>query len=148
MPGGVDFRYHRRLLGRYGSEAAALVEEAAAGELQAVPGTGTLWAELRWAARHDAVVRLEDLLLRRVRLGLLLPGGGRQHLERRRAAVQPVLGWDDRHWSGEVAASAVNAVAATGCPLWVVSRLAVTVADPELVTTTVRSAGASPGLKV
>jgi len=47
---------------------------------------------------------LEDLLLRRVRLGLLLPQGGRDLLGRIREIVQPELGWDDEDWQQEEAA--------------------------------------------
>ena len=53
-----------------------------AGELDTIAGTETLWAELRWAARAEAVVRLEDLLLRRTRLGLQLRGGGAGMMDR------------------------------------------------------------------
>jgi glycerol-3-phosphate dehydrogenase len=63
-----------------------------------------LWAEVRWAARAEAVAHLDDLLLRRVRLGLLLPEGGRRHLARIRAIAQPELGWDDAGWAREVEA--------------------------------------------
>jgi glycerol-3-phosphate dehydrogenase len=62
-----------------------------------------LWAELRWAARNEGVVHLDDLLLRRVRLGLLLPVGGLPWLELIRAIVQPELGWDDERWAEETA---------------------------------------------
>jgi glycerol-3-phosphate dehydrogenase len=60
-----------------------------------------LWAELRWAARAEGVVHLDDLLLRRVRLGLIAPQGGVQWLDRIRSIVQPELGWDDAHWDQE-----------------------------------------------
>jgi glycerol-3-phosphate dehydrogenase len=43
-----------------------------------IPNTNVLWAELRWAARSEGVVHLDDLLLRRVRLGLLLAAGRRR----------------------------------------------------------------------
>ena len=43
---------------------------------QPIDSAPALWAELRWAARDEGVVHLDDLLLRRVRLGLLLPQGG------------------------------------------------------------------------
>jgi len=66
----------------------------------------SLWAELRWAARDEGVVHLDDLLLRRVRLGLLLPGGGVPILERVRAIAQPELGWDDARWLTEADAYA------------------------------------------
>lgn len=88
----------RRLLGRYGAQAAALVATAAPDELGAIPGTPTLWAELRWAARSEGVVHLDDLLLRRVRLGLLLPKGGALLLPRIRQICQPELGWSDEKW--------------------------------------------------
>ncbi len=94
----------RRLLGRYGPEAAALVAAAGPGELETVPGTPTLWAELRWAARAERVVYLGDLLLRRTRIGLLLPGGGRAVLGRVRAICTAELGWDEVRWREEEAA--------------------------------------------
>lgn len=92
-----------RLLGRYGAESEALVEAAQTGEFDCVPGTGSLWAELRWAARREAVCHLEDLLLRRVRLGLILPQGGLPLAGSIRAIVQNELGWDDRRWDLEFA---------------------------------------------
>lgn len=100
----LDEAQQRRLLGRCGDEAAALVEAARPGELETIGNTRTLWAELRWAARAEGVVHLEDLLLRRVRLGLLLPRGGAEFLPRIRAVCQEELGWDDAHWEAEEAA--------------------------------------------
>lgn len=94
----------RRLLGRYGAAAPALVRAAHPGELTPIPGTATLWAELRWAARSEGVAHLEDLLLRRTRLGLLLPQGGAALLEDIRRICQPELGWDDARWDAEAAA--------------------------------------------
>ncbi|HEY0093686.1 MAG TPA: FAD-dependent oxidoreductase, partial [Archangium sp.] len=93
-----------RLQGRYGAEVPALVAAARPGELAPVPGTSTLWAELRWAARGEGVVHLDDLLLRRVRLGLLLPRGGEAHLPAIRAICQQELGWDDARWDAEAQA--------------------------------------------
>jgi glycerol-3-phosphate dehydrogenase len=92
----------RRLLGRHGAEgAAAVVAEARPGELEPIAGTPYLWAELRHAARHERAVRLDDLLLRRVRAGLLLPDGGASLLPRVRAVCQSALAWDDGRWSME-----------------------------------------------
>lgn len=104
-PQGVhNEKVRRRLVGRYGERAADVVAAAGADEMSAIPGTLTLWAELRWAARAEQVVHLEDLLLRRTRLGLLLPEGGLRHIERIRAICQPEIGWDDVRWEREVAA--------------------------------------------
>jgi glycerol-3-phosphate dehydrogenase len=98
----------RRLAGRYGRATASLLGAARElgnlDELERIPGTASIWAEVRWAARAEGVVHLEDLLLRRVRLGLLLPDGGVDVLDRVRAIAQPELGWSDARWEREVAA--------------------------------------------
>jgi glycerol-3-phosphate dehydrogenase len=94
----------RRLRGRYGAQAQALVDAARPGELETIPGTESLWAELRWAARAEAVLHLEDLLLRRTRLGLQLRGGGVGQMARIRAICQRELGWDDARWNASEAA--------------------------------------------
>lgn len=99
----LDDKERRRLLGRYGADAPTLIAAARPNELTAVPGTPVLWAELRWAARDEGVVHLDDLLLRRVRLGLLLREGGAAHLPRIRAICQEELGWDDARWEQEAA---------------------------------------------
>ncbi len=103
LPGGegLSEAMRRRLLGRYGVDTVALVAAAGPGELEPVPNTLNLWAELRWAARAEGVGRLDDLLLRRVRLGLLLPQGGAALLPRIRTICQPELGWDDAKWEAE-----------------------------------------------
>jgi glycerol-3-phosphate dehydrogenase len=90
-----------RLMGRYGAQACDLVEAAQPGELQPIGSSPSLWAELRWAARSEAVVHLDDLLARRLRLNLNLPQGGIPLMERIRAIAQPELGWDDEKWINE-----------------------------------------------
>ena len=99
----------RRLAGRYGRATSPLLLAAAGGPgygdlLERIPGTASTWAEVRWAARAEGVVHLEDLLLRRVRLGLTLPEGGAAVLGRVRAIAQPELGWSDARWDAEEAA--------------------------------------------
>ena len=91
-----------RLSGRYGHDVIAFLETASSGELESLHHSPWLWAELRWAARAEAVVHLSDLLLRRVRLGLTLPQGGLSEIDRIRAIAQPELGWDDARWQQEV----------------------------------------------
>jgi glycerol-3-phosphate dehydrogenase len=44
------------------------------------------------------------LLLRRVRLGLLIPDGAVDLLPRIQSAVQVELGWEDTRWNREVSA--------------------------------------------
>jgi len=102
-PQRLSAMQHARLAGRLGVNAQAMIAQADARELQTIDGTETLWAELRWAARHEAVYRLDDLLLRRTRLGLLLAQGGAAILPRVRTLCQAELGWDDARWEQEEA---------------------------------------------
>jgi glycerol-3-phosphate dehydrogenase len=90
-----------RLLGRYGINAPKVAAVAEQGELAPIGDTTSLWAELRWAARSEAVLHLDDLLLRRLRLGIIAPQGGIPWLDRIREIVQPELGWDDSRWQQE-----------------------------------------------
>jgi glycerol-3-phosphate dehydrogenase len=97
----LDTPARQRLLGLYGS-AAPMVYHAAPRECRPVPGSPVLWAELRWAARSEGVVHLDDLMLRRTRLGLLLPEGAQGLLEQVKGVVQVELGWSDAQWAAEV----------------------------------------------
>jgi glycerol-3-phosphate dehydrogenase len=97
----LDETQQRRLVGRYGAESPSLIAAASQSELNPIPGTEASWAELRWAARAEGVVHLDDLLLRRVRLGLLLPRGGQEEMPAIRAICQAELGWDDSRWEVE-----------------------------------------------
>ncbi|MEX0788449.1 MAG: FAD-dependent oxidoreductase, partial [Anaerolineales bacterium] len=91
----------QRLVGRLGPLAGQALAQAAPSDLQPIGATPTLWAELAWAARAESVVHLEDLLLRRTRLGLLLPSGAAALHDRLRQVAQPALGWDDARWQRE-----------------------------------------------
>src|SRR3990167_5606360 len=93
----------KRLIGRYGRalpQLLALVDELG---VEQVAGTDTLWAELAWAAEQELVLQLDDLLLRRTRLGLLLALGAAAELPRIRALCQARLGWSDARWQLEEA---------------------------------------------
>jgi len=94
--------YYLHLLGRYGDETAALLAAAAADENEPIHHLPNLWSELRWAACTGAVEHLDDLLLRRVRLGMLLPEAARADLDRIGNIVRSELGWDEQHWQAEL----------------------------------------------
>ncbi len=100
----LDEGMQRRLLGRYGAEAGRVVEAARQGELRPLEPTPVLPAEIRWAARSEWVVHLDDLLLRRVRLGLFSREGGAAHLPLVERICREELGWDAERWKAEVAA--------------------------------------------
>jgi glycerol-3-phosphate dehydrogenase len=93
-----------RLMGRYSYNTPDLILSASAEYLESIQATPTLWAELKWAARHELVVHLDDLLLRRTRIGSLLPMGCMPIMEQIRELCQPELGWDDSRWEAEVLA--------------------------------------------
>lgn len=88
----------RRLVGRYGEKVDQML---AVGEHEEIPGTHSLWGELRWAARSEQVRHLDDLLLRRLRLGLQLPSGGAEHEQRIGKVCRQELGWDEPRWQQE-----------------------------------------------
>jgi glycerol-3-phosphate dehydrogenase len=98
---GLDPRIRQRLTGRYGKQALAVLDHAGTGEMAPFAESTVLAAELRHAARTEQVVHLDDLLLRRTRLGMLVPHGGLDRIEDIRGLVQPELGWDDVLWEQE-----------------------------------------------
>lgn len=99
---GLSEQIWRRLFGRYGLAADTIVQTAAPEDLIEIPGTHTIWAELPYAARNEGVRHLDDLLLRRVRIGLLTRRGGKAYLKRIRKLCRDALPWDRRRWKKEI----------------------------------------------
>lgn len=87
----------RRLWGRYGQAAPSVAE----GAMGPIADTTYDWAEVPRAASEE-VVHLDDLLLRRLRLGLLLEDGGDAVLGAVRDAATEALGWSDARWAEEL----------------------------------------------
>lgn len=98
---GLGPQQRRRLAGRHGRNLAQLAGLLAQVGNGRVSDSDCLWAELAWAAEGELVLHLDDLLLRRTRLGLLLAHGGAAELPAIRALCQARLGWDDARWSEE-----------------------------------------------
>ena len=90
-----------RIGSRFGNNSSKVAQCASSNDLDCIPGTQTLWAELRWAARAEQVYHLDDILFRRTRLGLLLKQGGKQMMGEFRSIIQPELGWNDNRWEEE-----------------------------------------------
>jgi glycerol-3-phosphate dehydrogenase len=93
-----------RLLGRYSSQMLAKFAEVEPTAHEPIPGTPYTWAELKQVASCEAIVHLDDLLLRRLRLGLLVPRGGEALLKQIGETIKPELGWTDSRWEEEVSA--------------------------------------------
>jgi glycerol-3-phosphate dehydrogenase len=102
LPSDIPLPVRRRLAGYYGHEALKIISYAKPGELEVIPDTPLLWAELRYSAKNEYIVHLQDLLLRRARIGFTLSNGGSSLLDRVRKIVQPELGWDNDRWEREV----------------------------------------------
>ncbi len=91
-----------RLLGRYGDDAVELIGNAPLKERATIPGTSTCLAQVRWALQRESVVHLDDLMLRRTRLGLLLADGGEEVLGDVGTMVREVCGWSNSRWNREI----------------------------------------------
>lgn len=95
----LDDRWQKKLTGFYGNKISLLCEKADQEGWAFIPGTQTYWAQLSYAAAFEKVVNLDDLLLRRTRVGLFLTEGGKAFEERIKDICQRELGWDDTQWS-------------------------------------------------
>ena len=98
LEGRVPHSLAQRLSGRYGTKAQSVAD---CGDLSIIHGSCNIWAELVWACRSERVHHLSDLLLRRTRLGFVLPMGGRDHLDQLQGICADHLGWDEKRWSSE-----------------------------------------------
>lgn len=90
------------LIGRYGDNAERVLAISITCEHELIPGTQTFWFELAWCAQHENIHHLDDLLLRRTRIGLLLERGGESLLPKIRQLIQEPLAWSDERWQEEV----------------------------------------------
>jgi glycerol-3-phosphate dehydrogenase len=94
----ATFRY---LGGRYGADLPGMISNGKAADFEHIAGLPNVWAELKHAVKDGYIEHLDDLLLRRVRLGLLLPEGGKAELPRVKSIVEEGLGWDEHKWNQE-----------------------------------------------
>ncbi len=89
------------LVARYGDLALPLVTRRPADELSFIKGAQVCLAECRWLMRCEAVTHLDDLMLRRTRLGQLLERGGEDLLPVLAPIAEQELGWDASQWQQE-----------------------------------------------
>jgi len=93
----------QRLLGRYGDMAGTILAAGSDQEHSLIGDTEFCLAECRWAARHESVQHLDDLMLRRTRLGMCLANGGEVILPEIKAIFCAELDWTDALWDEELA---------------------------------------------
>ena len=70
--------------------------------LAPLPAGNRLVEILRWICQHEQVEHLDDLLLRRTRLGNLLPHGGEAILPQVETVCRDQLGWTSARWQQEL----------------------------------------------
>jgi glycerol-3-phosphate dehydrogenase len=91
-------------LSRYGEKSLEFLCESAQADRIPIHGRyRASLADLRWAVRRESVRHLDDLLLRRTRLGLTAREGGAALLADLRPVVQEELNWTDDRWEEESA---------------------------------------------
>ncbi len=100
-PDRMDDTRWQRLIGCYGGAVEDLLLGATEAELEPIEQTPFCWAEVRWALKAEAVIHLDDLMLRRTRLGLLLPNGGENLFPKLEEFCRRELDWSDERWRQE-----------------------------------------------
>jgi len=92
-----------RLQSCYGRQYHSMIKNSSRKMLQPIANTRTSFAELSWSLQHESVEHLDDLMLRRSRLGLLLANGGAEYFPQIKPLCMQQLGWSESKWQQEVA---------------------------------------------
>ncbi|MBU2874234.1 glycerol-3-phosphate dehydrogenase/oxidase [Marinobacter salexigens] len=105
-PSNISHQNWQRLIGFYGSDLPSVLKAGPLEPVQSDTASGLipgelLWAEVVWACEQESVTHLDDLMLRRTRLGLILPKGGKLILPKLKQYCQSALNWDDEQWHEE-----------------------------------------------
>ena len=94
--------HYQHLLACYGALTLEFLEKSAKKQLTQISYSRHLWAELVWAVEHEQVQHLDDLLLRRTRLGNVLPQGAIAILDTVKTLCITLLQWSESQWDFEV----------------------------------------------
>ncbi len=97
IPEGI----RQRLQGRYGHMAGDILRQKDQHLFAPIAQTATLWGEISHGARYEKIHNLSDLMLRRVRIGLFLPQGGKAYLDEIETVAAPFLSWNKARWADE-----------------------------------------------
>ena len=100
----LDWSNHaesKRLLGRYGYKATEVIKLSEECKSKPLEKFRYLMAECRWAILNEAVEHLDDLMLRRTRVGMCLPNGGQGSAARSKKYFRGKT-MDFKKWNDEV----------------------------------------------
>jgi glycerol-3-phosphate dehydrogenase len=100
-PGDKTAYQQKRLQGRYGMAAVQMPSQYDNALFEPIAPTHSLWVELCHNAKEGRIRHLSDLMLRRLRIGLLLDQGGSGILDRVQEICTPYLDWDSHKWEQE-----------------------------------------------
>lgn len=92
----------KHVLAYYGSLSEAFILQSDFENLSPIGYSKNLWAELVWAVKYEQVIHLDDLLLRRTRIGNVLPVGGILEIDKIKNLCFKDLGWSNEKWSQEI----------------------------------------------
>jgi glycerol-3-phosphate dehydrogenase len=98
---GLDFEVQKRLLGFYGTQIQSLCDCVGQEAWALVPGTKTYWVQVRYAARYEQAIHLDDILLRRTRVGLFCKGGGSGYKNIIKQICMTEMQWSEGQWNQE-----------------------------------------------
>jgi len=70
--------------------------------MKKIPGTKTFLAEIYIASKDKTIKHLDDLLMRRLRIGLLLENGALGIIDQIKDLTSENLGWDEQKWKVEI----------------------------------------------
>jgi glycerol-3-phosphate dehydrogenase len=103
LPTSVESKRVKRLLGRYGNLTGEVFVDDNDTEHRTLSNSEYCLAECRWAIKYEAVIHLDDLMLRRTRLGSVLANAGEELFAQLQPLFAQELGWDQQRWDDELA---------------------------------------------
>lgn len=86
----------------YGEFSQIFVSKANKSYCNPIRYSKHIWAELVWSVQYEQVQHLDDLLLRRTRIGNVLPNGARELLPKIQRLCAPYLSWNEEKWQQEI----------------------------------------------
>ena len=90
----------KRIFGKYGK--IDLTEYKEKKLLSLIPGTATYLAEIAIASNDKTIKHLDDLMMRRLSIGMVLPYGGTEIIDKVKELSNENLKWNQEKWGFEI----------------------------------------------